>query len=78
VGGIYTQVLSGLTRGELVVLANYATPVPASNTSTFGGFGGGGGFTGGGGFGGGGLTGGGGFTGGGTARFSGGSVTAGG
>jgi HlyD family secretion protein len=41
VGSIYTQVLSGLTPGEAVVLANYATPVPASNTSTFGGFGGG-------------------------------------
>jgi multidrug efflux pump subunit AcrA (membrane-fusion protein) len=71
VGSIYTQVLSGLKRGEAVVLADYSTPVPASNTSTFGGFGGGGGF------GAGGFTGGG-LTGGGTARFSGGPVTSGG
>jgi multidrug efflux pump subunit AcrA (membrane-fusion protein) len=41
VGGVYTQVLTGLTRGEAVILANYATPVPASNTATLGGFGGG-------------------------------------
>jgi multidrug efflux pump subunit AcrA (membrane-fusion protein) len=42
IGSIYTEVLSGVTRGEAVVLANDATPVPASNTSTVGGFGGGG------------------------------------
>jgi multidrug efflux pump subunit AcrA (membrane-fusion protein) len=41
VGGIYTQVVSGLTQGEAVILANYATPVPASNSATLGGFGGG-------------------------------------
>jgi trimeric autotransporter adhesin len=55
VGGIYTQVVSGLKVGDSIVLANYSEPVPASNTSTVGGFGGGGGFTGGGGFGGGGA-----------------------
>ncbi len=54
VGDTYTQVLSGLTPGQNVVLADYALPVPSSNTSTFGGFGGfGGGGFGGGGFGGG-------------------------
>ncbi len=52
VGDTYTQVLSGLTPGQSVVLADYAEPVPSSNTSTLGGFGGGG--FGGGGFGGGG------------------------
>jgi len=35
-------VLSGLQLGDEVILANYAIPVPASNTSTLGGFGGGG------------------------------------
>ncbi len=40
VGDVYTQVLSGLTPGESVVLANYAAPVPSSNTATLGGFGG--------------------------------------
>jgi multidrug efflux pump subunit AcrA (membrane-fusion protein) len=50
VGDTYTQVLSGLTPGQSVVLADYAEPVPSSNTSTLGGFGGGG--FGGGGFGG--------------------------
>ena len=51
VGDTYTQVLSGLTPGQNVVLADYALPVPSSNTNTFGGFGGfgGGGFGGGGG-----------------------------
>ncbi len=62
VGDEYTQVLSGLTPGESVVLADYAESVPSSSTNTFGGvggllggggggfFGGGGGFPGGGGF----------------------------
>jgi multidrug efflux pump subunit AcrA (membrane-fusion protein) len=65
VGSIYTQIISGLNVGQSVVLADYAEPVPASNTATVGGFGGGG-FTGGGG----------GFGGGGTGRFSGGAVGA--
>jgi len=49
VGDTYAQVLSGLTPGQNVVLADYALPVPSSNTNTFGGFGGfgGGGFGGG-------------------------------
>jgi multidrug efflux pump subunit AcrA (membrane-fusion protein) len=64
VGGIYTQIVSGLNVGQSVVLANYAEPVPASNTATVGGFGGGG-FTGGGG----------GFGGGGTGRFSSGAAS---
>jgi multidrug efflux pump subunit AcrA (membrane-fusion protein) len=59
VGGIYTQVLSGLQRGTTVVLANLSTPVPASSTTVTGGFGGGGGFGGAGG-----------FTGGGGGRFT--------
>ena len=61
VGDEYTQVLSGLTPGESVVLADYAEAVPSSSTNTVGvggllgggggGFlGGGGGFRGGGGF----------------------------
>jgi multidrug efflux pump subunit AcrA (membrane-fusion protein) len=65
VGGIYTQVLSGLNRGTTVVLADLSTPVPASSTTVTGGFGGGGfgGGLGGGGFAGvGGGGGGGGFT----------------
>ena len=41
VGSIYTQVLSGLKQGDEIILANYADPVPASNTATLGGFGGG-------------------------------------
>jgi multidrug efflux pump subunit AcrA (membrane-fusion protein) len=53
VGYTYTQVTSGLTQGESVVLADYSEAVPSSNTSTEGGFGGGG-FGGAGGFGGGG------------------------
>ncbi len=62
VGDEYTQVLSGLTPGESVVLADYAESVPSSSTNTFGGVGGllgggGGGFLGGGG----GFRGGGGF-----------------
>jgi multidrug efflux pump subunit AcrA (membrane-fusion protein) len=57
VGGIYTQVLSGLQRGSTVVLANLSTPVPSSSTTVTGGFGGGG------------FTGGGGFSGGGGGRF---------
>jgi multidrug efflux pump subunit AcrA (membrane-fusion protein) len=75
VGGTYTQVLSGLTPGQSVVLADYAEPVPSSNTNTntnslgnvLGG--GGGGFFGGAGAGGAGA--GGGFFGGagGAARF---------
>ncbi len=57
VGDEYTQVLSGLSPGQSVVLADYAEPVPSSNTETntfgggLGGLGGGTGF-GGGGFGG--------------------------
>ncbi len=59
VGSEYTQVLSGLTPGQSVVLADYAEVVPSSNTETntfggLGGLGGGGGGFGGGGFGGGG------------------------
>ncbi len=70
VGGIYTQVLSGLQLGDEVILANYADPVPASNTSTLGGFGGG--FGGTGGFGGGTFGGGGGrFTSGASSRVGG-------
>jgi multidrug efflux pump subunit AcrA (membrane-fusion protein) len=48
VGDTYTQVLSGLAAGQSVVLADYAAPVPSSNTNTFGGFGGAGAFGGGG------------------------------
>ncbi len=69
VGGVYTQVLSGLQLGDEVILANYADPVPASNTSTLGGFGGG--FGGTGGFGGGGFGGTGGRFTSGSARFGG-------
>ena len=58
VGDVYTQVLSGLTPGESVVLADYAEPVPSSNTATLGGLGGLGGA---GGFGGGGFGGAGSF-----------------
>jgi HlyD family secretion protein len=55
VGDEYTQVLSGLAPRQSVVLADYAEPVPSSNTATntFGGLGGAGGAGGGfGGFGG--------------------------
>jgi hypothetical protein len=45
VGGIYTQVLSGLVQGQSVVLADYAQSVPSSNTSTTGALGGLGGGT---------------------------------
>jgi HlyD family secretion protein len=54
VGDAYTQVLSGLTPGQSVVLADYAEAVPSSNTNTTGGLrsilggGSGGGFAGGG------------------------------
>jgi hypothetical protein len=49
VGDTYTQVLSGLSAGQSVVLADYAEAVPSSNTDLnnalggggFGGFGGG-------------------------------------
>jgi len=66
VGGIYTQVLSGLHVGQSVMLANLSLAVPSSSANTTGGFGGGG-FGGGGGrftvsgAGGGGFTGAGGF-----------------
>ena len=40
VGDDYTQVLSGLTPGESVVLADYAESVPSSSTNTLGGVGG--------------------------------------
>ncbi len=49
VGDVYTQVLSGLTPGQSVVLADYAEAVPSSNTNTDILGGGGGGFLGGGG-----------------------------
>ncbi len=56
VGDVYTQVVSGLSVGQNVVLADYAEAVPSSNTNTIGGVGsllggggGGGGFLGGGG-----------------------------
>jgi hypothetical protein len=47
VGDLFTQVLSGLKVGDVVVLADLSEPVPSSNTDTFGstgftGFGGGG------------------------------------
>jgi len=52
IGSVYSQVRSGLTVGQSVVLADYATAVPSSNTATLGGGFGGGGFggAGGGGF----------------------------
>ena len=67
VGDSYTQVISGLTPGESVVLADYAEAVPSSNTDTVGGVGSflNGGGTGGGFFGGGA----GGFVGGGGGGF---------
>jgi hypothetical protein len=57
IGDTYTQVLSGLTPGQSVVLVDYSEAVPSSNTNTTGGLGsflggGGGGFGGGGGGGG--------------------------
>jgi hypothetical protein len=39
VGPEYTQVRSGLTPGQSVVLADYSEPVPSSNTNTLGGIG---------------------------------------
>ncbi|HEY6426602.1 MAG TPA: efflux RND transporter periplasmic adaptor subunit [Acidimicrobiales bacterium] len=39
VGDVYTQVDSGLTPGQSVVLADYAEAVPSSNTNTVGGLG---------------------------------------
>ena len=61
VGATYTQIVSGLSRGTTVILANLSTPVPSSSTNSntgrfggFGGLGGGGGFAGRGGLGGGG------------------------
>ncbi len=53
VGGTYTQVLSGLSPGQSVVLADYAEAVPSSNTNSnelSNALGGGGGFPGGGAF----------------------------
>ncbi len=60
IGYTYTQVNSGLSEGDSVVLADYSEAVPSSNTTTVGGFGGG--------------FGGGGFGGGGTVRFGGGGA----
>ena len=34
VGDVYTQVVSGLSAGQNVVLADYAEAVPSSNTNT--------------------------------------------
>ncbi|HLI00347.1 MAG TPA: efflux RND transporter periplasmic adaptor subunit, partial [Acidimicrobiales bacterium] len=34
VGGTYTQIKSGLARGETVVLANLSAPIPTSNSGT--------------------------------------------
>jgi HlyD family secretion protein len=47
VGGVYTEVLSGLSVGQSVVLADLSQAVPSSNTATLGGLGGGGFFNGG-------------------------------
>jgi biotin carboxyl carrier protein len=61
VGDTYTQVLSGLSPGQSVVLADFAQPVPSSNTDSTNlgnALGGGGGFGGFGGFGGAGAGGG--------------------
>jgi len=60
VGDVYTQVTSGLSPGESVVLVDYTEPVPSSNTNTLGGVGSllGGGGAGGGFFGGGSFPGG--------------------
>jgi multidrug efflux pump subunit AcrA (membrane-fusion protein) len=59
VGATYTQILSGVTRGMTVVLANLSSPVPSSssnlNSGRFGGLGGAGGFGGRAGLGGGGF-----------------------
>jgi macrolide-specific efflux system membrane fusion protein len=57
VGDVYTQVLSGLHKGNEIVLADYSEAVLSSNTTTVGGVGGTeGGFGGGAGFRGGGTT----------------------
>ncbi|HWF15625.1 MAG TPA: efflux RND transporter periplasmic adaptor subunit [Acidimicrobiales bacterium] len=40
VGDVYTEVDSGLSAGQSVVLVDYAEPVPSSNTNTTGGLGG--------------------------------------
>ncbi len=40
VGDVYTQVDSGLSAGQSVVLVDYAEPVPSSNTNATGGLGG--------------------------------------
>ena len=61
VGDTYTQVLSGLSDGQSIILADYAQAVPSSNTDLTNALGGGGGF-------GGGSFGGAGFGGGGTFR----------
>ena len=66
VGDVYTQITSGVTKGDEIVLADLTTAVPSSSSTTTSRFGGGlGGLTGSGGLGGGGFAGGGGFTGGG-------------
>jgi multidrug efflux pump subunit AcrA (membrane-fusion protein) len=41
IGLTYTQILSGLKDRQAVILADLAEPVPSSNTTTLGGFGGG-------------------------------------
>ena len=65
VGDVYTQITSGVTKGDEIVLADLTTAVPSSSSTTMSRFGAGlGGLTGGGGLGGGGFTGGDGFTGG--------------
>ena len=70
VGDTYTQVVSGLSSGQSVVLADYAEAVPSSNTDLTNALGGGGGFGGAGSF----FGGGGGFR----SRISGGVGGAGG
>ena len=70
VGDTYTQVVSGLSSGQSVVLADYAEAVPSSNTDLTNALGGGGGFGGAGAF----FGGGGGFR----SRISGGVGGAGG
>ena len=62
IGDTYTQVVSGLSDGQSVVLADYTEAVPSSNTDLTTALGGGGGFGGFGGFGGAGGFGGGAFT----------------
>ena len=39
-GGVYTQIKSGLAKGATVVLADLAEPVPSSNSASTAGFGG--------------------------------------